>query len=146
MTQLYVKYNPYRLESVIKINGKLISEDSTLYGMVKGKRLQEWIGTFPEKLVEETHSVEYDIEFHGMALDWDDFEDSFHRANEKGLIRHLNMRFTERKTDNDIKGKIVKIFNDLKSGPVDDFKDPKLIKAFDNVIAIQIISKTQSTT
>src|SRR5699024_7374310 len=29
--------------------------------------------------------------------------------------------------------KIVKVFEDLREGPVDDFRDPKLIKVFENI-------------
>ena len=43
MAQVYVKYNPYRLETTLKVNGRDISTDSILYKVTKGKRLQEWI-------------------------------------------------------------------------------------------------------
>ena len=39
MTHVYVKYNPYRMETEIKVNGKKIAEDSILYKVVRGKRL-----------------------------------------------------------------------------------------------------------
>lgn len=31
MAQVYVKYNPYRLETTLKVNGRDISTDSILY-------------------------------------------------------------------------------------------------------------------
>lgn len=43
MAQVYVKYNPYRLETTLMVNGRDISKDSILYKVTKGKRLQEWI-------------------------------------------------------------------------------------------------------
>ncbi len=79
MAQIYVKYNPYKMETQIKANGKDILSDSSLYKVVKGKRLQEWVGKFPQMLVDELNTVDFDIEFYGMPLDWDDFEDSFTR-------------------------------------------------------------------
>ena len=48
MTQVSVKYNPYRLETELKVNGQKVPEDSLLYKVTKGKRLQEWIGEFPK--------------------------------------------------------------------------------------------------
>ena len=36
MAQVYVKYNPYRLSTEIKVNGREIETDSTLYKFVKG--------------------------------------------------------------------------------------------------------------
>lgn len=133
MAQLYVKYNPYRMETRIEVNGKTISKDSTLYKVVKGKRMQEWIGDFPKMLVEELNTVEFQIEFYGMDLDWDDFEDSFNHARDAGIIKKLDMKFIQGKSDADINDKIIKIFSDLQEGPVDDFRDPKLIKAFENI-------------
>lgn len=133
MAQVYVSYNPYRMETIINVNGKPIANDSTLYKLVKGKRLQEWIGRFPEMLKEELNEVNFDIEFYGMALDWDDFEDAFFSALERGIVKKTNLKFTEGRSDEDISDKIVNVFQDLQEGPLDDFRDPKLVKAFANI-------------
>lgn len=133
MAQVYIKYNPYQLKTQIDINGKEILHDSSLYKVVKGKRLQEWIGKFPQMLVDEMNTVDFDIQFYGMPLDWDDFEDVFHHAQGTGIIKNLSMKFIEGKSDDDINDKIVDIFTDLQEGPVDDFKDPKLVRAFNNI-------------
>lgn len=133
MAQLYVKYNPYKMETKIKVNGNEISTDSMLFGLVKGKRLQEWVGRFPEILKEELNTLDFEIDFYGMPLDYDDFEDSFNQAKKKGIINKLKLNLIEGKSDEDINVKIEEIFNDLQNGPVDDFRDPKLIKAFKNV-------------
>ena len=63
MAQVYVKYNPYRLETTLKVNGRDISTDSILYKVTKGKRLQEWIGKFPKMLRE---GVEHSGFFSGI--------------------------------------------------------------------------------
>lgn len=133
MAQVYVKYNPYKMETQIKINGKQISDDSLLYKVVKGKRLQEWIGKFPAMLTEELNNVKFDVEFYGMPLDWDDFEDAFEQARANNIIGDVNLKFTEGKSNEAINEKIVEAFTDLQQGPVDDFRDPKLIKAFENI-------------
>ena len=85
MAQVYVKYNPYRLSTWIEVNGREIETDSTLYKLVKGKRLQEWIGEFPEMLTKELNTVDFGIEFCGMDLDWDDFEDAVQSATAERL-------------------------------------------------------------
>lgn len=133
MAQVYVKYNPYRMTTQIKVNGKEISNDSTLFKVTKGKRLQEWVGNFPQMLVDEFNTVDFDIEFYGMELDWDDFEDIFVHAKNEGIIKNLKIKFIEGKSDDAISDKIVGVFTDLQEGPVDDFRDPKLVKAFANI-------------
>lgn len=133
MTQIYVKYNPYRLETIIKVNGREISSDSILYKVTKGKRLQEWIGRFPKMLRDELNTLDFSLEYCGMALDWDDFEDAFEQAQKENLIRVSGMRYIAGKNDDDINEKIVKVFQDLQEGPIDEFRDAKLIKAFENI-------------
>lgn len=133
MAQIYLMYNPYKMETKILVNGNQISTDSSLYKIVKGKRLQEWIGVFPKMLVDELNTVDFEIEFHGMALDWDDFSDVFENAKNAGIIRSLKMSFSEGKNDEEVNEKITKVFEDLQRGPVDDFRDPKLVRAFENI-------------
>ena len=133
MAQIEIKYNPYKMETDISVNGKAILSDSILYKVVKGKRLQEWIGKFPQMLVDELNTVDFDIVFHGMTLDWDDCEDSFQQAKNKGIIKKVSLKFVEGKSDEDINDKIVEVFKDLQEGPVEDFKDPRLIRAFSNI-------------
>lgn len=133
MAQVYVKYNPYRLSTEIKVNGREIETDSTLYKFVKGKRLQEWIGEFPEMLTKELNTVDLDIEFCGMDLDWDDFEDAFHTAKSTGIVKTVELKYIEGQAAEDVTQKIVDIFNDLQEGPIDDFRDPKLLRAFESV-------------
>ncbi len=133
MTQLYVKYNPYKLETTVKVNGNPLEFDSTVAQKIKGKRLQEWVGSFPKDIADEFNSVEFEIEFYGMKLDRDDIEEAFGQAEKRGLIKSFQLRFTEGKSDKDINQKIIGIFNDLQDGPVDDFRDEKLTRIFENV-------------
>ena len=110
VAQIYVKYNPYKLETMIKVNGKEIEKDSGLFKVVKEKRLQEWVGQFPQMLIDELNTINFSIEFYGMALDWDDFEDVFQNAKEKGIIKGLELKFIEGSSDEDINQKIVDIY------------------------------------
>lgn len=132
MTQVFVKYNPYRLETTLKVNGRDISTDSILYKVTKGKRLQEWIGKFPKMLREELNTVDFALEFCGMALDWDDFEDAFEQAEREGLVKVSDLKYIAGKSDDDINEKVVTIFQELQDGPIDDFRDPKLLRAFES--------------
>ena len=133
MAQVYIKYNPYRMETQISVNGNSISTDSILYKVAREKRLQEWIGEFPQMLVDECNTRDFEIEFYGMPLDWDDFEDVLHHAKADGVIKNLDLKFIEGQSDEEISEKIVQVFEDLQEGPLDDFRDPKLLKAFANI-------------
>lgn len=132
MAQVYVKYNPYRLETTLRVNGRDISTDSILYKVTKGKRLQEWIGKFPKMLREELNTIDFDLEFCGMDLDWDDFKDAFEQAQRDGVVKFSGMKYIAGKCDDAINEKIVTIFQELQDGPIDDFRDSKLLRAFEN--------------
>lgn len=148
MAQVYVKYNPYRLETRLMVNGRDVSTDSILYKVTKGKRLQEWIGKFPKMLREELNTLDFSLEFCGMALDWDDFADAFEQAQKEGIIKVSNIKYIAGKSDDDINEKIVKVFQDLQEGPIDDFRDAKLTKAFENtnnsIFPINVIATMSS--
>ena len=111
MAQVYVKYNPYKLSTLIEVNGREIETDSTLYKLVKGekegKRLQEWIGEFPEMLTKELNTVDFEIEFCGMDLDWDDFEDAFQNAKKMGIVKTAELRYIKGQAAEDVTQKIV---------------------------------------
>jgi len=133
MTQIYVKYNPYRFSTVIKVNEQEIEAGSPLYKLVKGKRLQEWIAAFPGKLVNEFNEMDFNITFCGMELDWDDFKEAFLIAQDKKILKTVKLKYIAGKTVNEITKKIVAIFNDLQKGPIDDFRDEKFQKAFESI-------------
>lgn len=142
MAQVYVEYNPYRMDTKIFVNGNEISDDNLLQ-YVKEKRLQEWVGGFPEQLTQALNSASFDVEFHGAELDYDDFKEAFQYAEQDGIIRSANIRFQEGKPSDDINQKIVGVFTKLQEGPMDEFRTPQLKKAFDSisstVFPIQVI-------
>ena len=148
MAKVEVKYNPYRLQTDIKVDGSNLEKDSSLQKLIKGKRLQEWIGDFPKKLQEELNTKYFDIDFYGMELDWDDFEESFQEAFKNEIIREPKLHFVPAKSNKDIEKRVVQIFNDLQEGPVEEFRDPKLKEAFDrvnnNIFTINVIGVMSS--
>ena len=135
MVQVYVVYNPYRLATSIEINGNPIEVDSPLYKYVRNRRLQEWVGDFPDKLKETANSLEFDITFYGMDVDWDDFEVAFQQANELQKFKKLNVKFKKAADDVDVTEKISQIFRDLQNenAPIDEFKSKELTRAFENI-------------
>lgn len=134
MTQVKVKYNPYRLVTEIEVNGRTVQEDSDLYKLTKGKRLQEWIGEFPDKLREATNSMSFSLTFYGMDLDWDDFEEAFQQAANKKSIKIESMNYIAPEKDGDmIQDEVKRVFTELQEGPVEAFKDRRLQDAFDAV-------------
>lgn len=113
MTEVYIHYNPYRLTTVMTINGNPLSEDSILSQTISGKRLQSWIGALPQMLKDERGSREFEITFHGNKLDYDDVKESFEQARKKGVIGDCITRFEEAIGDAEVYNRVVQTYNDL---------------------------------
>ena len=136
MAQIKIKYNPYKLSTDIFVDGIAIENDSLLHAAVKGKRLQEYITDFPEKLVKSLNCVNFEIEFYGMDLDWDDFNEAFAQAEKKGIVKSAVCRHTASKSNADeVQNKIIKVFRDLQAenAPIDDFRNTDITKKFNSL-------------
>ena len=70
MKKVFLQYNPFTIETVIKIEGEMISKDGVLYSY-RGKRLQEWLDDLFPELVEECND-DIQLTFKGTELDYED--------------------------------------------------------------------------
>ena len=70
-----------------------------------------------------------------MPLDWDDFREAFEIAERNGLIYINGMTYIEGKNDENVSDKIQVVFREMRDGPIEDFKDPKLRLALENTNA-----------
>lgn len=113
MTEVYIKYNPYRLSTTIKINNNALSEESPVAQMIHGKRLQKWIGMLPEALRSERGDREFRVTFHGNALDYDDVKDAFEHAQRESIIGNYTTTFEEALGDNEVYNKLMVVYDDL---------------------------------
>ena len=81
MKNVFIKYNPYKLETTLTVNNRLLKQNSRIAEQIdKGSRLQEWIEDLPRFLVDEFNDNNFDIKFHGTAADYDDLMDVFSQA------------------------------------------------------------------
>lgn len=132
MEQVYVHYNPYHLETIIKIDGEEISPDSSLYQSVQKKKLRDWANTFPELLEQEYGSDKYEIRFYGLELDWEDFKEAFYCAEKEEILAKTKLTFIEEKPSNDIGQKILDYFASVQYQVLSGCKDTELITAIKN--------------
>ena len=131
MKTIYIKYNPYKIETEIRINDKLVKENSQLN--VEGKRLQEWVEDLPKILVEECNDDEYKIMFHGTALDFDDVQEVLEEAKLKKDFNGIVFKYEHQKGQEveDKELKIKKIFEEIQQGPFEELKGVDVKKAFE---------------
>lgn len=126
MREIFIKYNPYRLETTITIDGMAPKQNSRLnFG---DRRLQEWIEELPEILFEECSSRDFKITFHGTLLDYEDVEVMACEAKKNGL--NIELEHIPAKEVSDKEAAIDEIFDEIQAGPFEELKQPDVIKAF----------------
>lgn len=76
---IFLKYNPYLVETYISINEVEISCNSELY-RYRSERLQLWVDKLAQLLVNETNSTCFDLRFYGTILDYNDVKDTLLRV------------------------------------------------------------------
>ena len=129
MAQIYIQYNPYRLETTIKIDGQEISPDNKLYQNVEKKRLRDWVDAFPELLKTEITADEYEIQYNGTELDWEFVQE----ALEKNTSAKMKLSFVETNFNLDMGGNILDYFMSVQDNIVDNCKDFELRKAINRI-------------
>lgn len=126
MREIFIEYNPYRLETSITIDGVAPKQNSRLnFGE---RRLQEWIEELPEILFEECCSRDFRITFHGTILDYEDVEAMAKEAKKSGL--NIELKHIPAKEVGDKESAIDEIFDEIQAGPFEELKQPNLVRAF----------------
>lgn len=126
MREVQIKYNPYRVETNVLIDGEKPKQNSRLN--FADRRLQEWIEDLPEILQEECSSREFDLTFQGTIPDYEDVEAMAHDAKSKGIKIHL--KHIPAKEVSDKEAAISDIFKEIQTGPFEELRQPDVEKAF----------------
>ena len=130
MKKIFIKYNPYKLETEMMVDGEELAQNSQLRDKVMpGIRLQEWIEELPSLLAQEYACREWKITFHGTLLDFQDLKEVFDFYNKKGelttTINHIPAKETSHKI-----GLIDEVFQEIQNGPFEELKDEEIRSAF----------------
>lgn len=127
MREIFIKYNPYKVETQILIDNKPLKANSAL--QVDDRRLQEWIEYLPQNLVDECNTKKFHIKFHGTILDFEDLQSVAKEANENGI--QISCEHIPAKEIKDKEKAIDQIFLDIQKGPFDELKQPDVLRAFE---------------
>lgn len=130
MKKVFIKYNPYNLETELTVDGKKLAQNSKIgEKILPGSRLQEWIEELPQNLIDEYNDTDFDIVFHGTLLDFEDLTEVFTRAYEQGKLTAKLDRIPAKETS-DKEALIDDVFKQIQAGPFDDLRDVEILSAF----------------
>lgn len=130
MIKVYLKYNPFKLETIVLIDGESVKENSILN--VGSKRLQEWIFQLPQYLNDECNENEFELEFMGTKMDFEDIEDVVKQAELKGIyiqVSHIPVLELDH-----MEKRIEEVFNEIVEGPIDELKSNDLKASFQQAL------------
>jgi GTPase Era involved in 16S rRNA processing len=134
MKKVEIKYNPYKIRTRVTVDGKELKENSRLAERIdQDQHLQAWVEDLPDILVSEYNDTEFDIEFYGTNLDYEDLKDIFElECERKGITVRLNKKDVKENFD-DKEERIAQVFEKIKKGPFEELKSDKITNAFENV-------------
>lgn len=132
MKQVFIKYNPYKLETEVTVDGKKLADNSKLGEKITpGSRLQEWVEELPHILIDECNDTDFNIIFHGTLLDFEDLKEVFTLADKRGELKATLDRKPAKETS-DKEVLIDNIFKEIQNGPFDELRDSEILNAFQN--------------
>ena len=131
MKKVFIKYNPYKLETEIKIDGKVPAQNSLLTEKAaQGNRLQEWIEELPEIMKNEYNDDEFEITFHGIMQDYDDIAEIFQKAMDSDLLSYVKLDRIPAKETADKEKLIDDVFKEIIKGPFEELRSEDIKNSF----------------
>lgn len=133
MKNVFIKYNPYNLETEIMVDKRKLAENSKLREKIAfGSRLQEWVEELPRILIDEYNDTSFNILFYGTLLDYEDLCEVFEEAYEKKEITNVKLERKAAKETSDKEVLIDEVFNEIQKGPIDELRDVEILNAFEH--------------
>lgn len=127
MKEVFIKYNPYKLETVVTIDGNPVKENSSFN---KGEeRLQEWLEELPKLLKDECNSTQFKVMFHGTLLDYEDLLSVSTEARKHDVT--IECEHIPAKEVGDKEAAIDMLFTEIQNGPFDELRHKDVIGAFE---------------
>lgn len=133
MTEVYLKYNPYKVETKIWIDNEELTNSSKLSPFFQ-ERLQMWVDQLPVYLTEEINDDSFTLVFHGTEFDFSDVRKTITDFNEERnaniLLKH---KFAEGSEDK--LSELKKLFDHMQQGPFEDLKSGVIQKNFERALS-----------
>ncbi|PWV99304.1 dynamin family protein [Paenibacillus cellulosilyticus] len=132
MKKVFVKYNPYKLETEITVEGKHLAQNSKLREKIAdGSRLQEWVEELPSLLIGEYNDKDFQVTFHGTLPDYEDLVDVLTESQRRGELSATFERKPAKETS-DKEALIDEVFREIQQGPFDELRDVEIVSAFEH--------------
>lgn len=136
MTEILLKYNPYKVETNITIDGEVIKEDSYL-SQYKNERLQVWIENLIPQIINQLNENDLKLVFHGTKLDYDDvlyYCDYYNQNGYNGDEVNIILEHIPANESSDKIKQLQQLVKDMKEGPFEELRSDEIEKNFNKAI------------
>ena len=136
MTEIILKYNPYKVESTITIDGENIKEDSYL-SKYKNERLQVWIENLIPKIIEQLNETQLKLVFNGTKLDYEDvlyYCDYYNKNGYNGEEVNIELDYIQANESSDRLNQLKELVKDMREGPFEELKSEEVERNFNKAI------------
>ena len=128
MLDVVIKYNPYKVNSTITVNGETPKANSKIKQFLN-QRFQMWVDQIPALLTEEYNDDEFDLTFYGTELDYQDLLSAL-KAEEKNGLKFTAKKMVA-KEFGDKEKDIRELFGRVQELPFDELQSPAVANAFE---------------
>lgn len=135
MTKIYLKYNPYTVESEIRIDGVPVQSPNKLADLSR-ERLQVWVEDLMPILGEICNDDEYEIEFYGTSFDYSDLAVCVNEYCALNNDVKATISFTQTKGSEDRINELIALFEDMQRDcPFEDLTTNQIKENFKSAIS-----------
>ncbi|MCD4828988.1 MAG: dynamin family protein [Candidatus Cloacimonetes bacterium] len=129
MNTVYMKHNPFTIETFVKINGT----PTELPEALANQRLQAFVADLLPALAEVTGANDFRLEFHGRRLDMEDLAEQveLYKARHKC---HVELVFYEGREVETQENELRNLFSDLQQGPFPELRGREMREAFEKAL------------
>lgn len=133
MQNVTIKHNPYKLTTVIQVNGEEPQKDSQLIQYLD-QQFQLWVDKIPGVLVDEYNDDEFIITFFGTELDYQDLLIASKAAEKENGGLKITIKKMPAKEFGDKEADICRLFEKARKLPFDELQAPAVKDAFDKAL------------
>ena len=125
MKDVFIKYNPYAVETEVFIDGERVKDNSSL-NLKKSTRLQEYVDNIPNYLRTEYADSNFKVTFRGTKADFEDLQTAF----EDNMDVEATLSLEEMCSVDDAEQIVDDVFKDIQNSSYNEFKTDEIINAF----------------
>lgn len=146
MKNIYLKYNPYKVDTIMKVSGEDLieeyrfSEDNRINKKIKNIRLQHylesnasWKGFFQE-IYRDLNDNDLTLRFEGREIDYKDIEFMAKKFEKSNPEVKINLSFNKCYSDENKLSDIKTFFEDLQNGPLEELKTDEIKNDFEKAL------------